>query len=114
MKQRRIISLLAGVVVAAAGGATTVALAPPGDAAVIRAAAGPLAACADAPWAEGTAYPVGARVTYQGRTYRALVAHTAAPGSGWNPAAAPSLWADLGACTGGARPSAPPQGQVFF
>src|SRR5262245_19879559 len=58
-----------------------------------------LAACANVPaWAEGTAYAAGAQVTYQGRLYRARVAHTPPVGAGWNPVAAASLWEDLGAC----------------
>ncbi|WP_407664378.1 carbohydrate-binding protein, partial [Micromonospora parastrephiae] len=35
------------------------------------------------------------------RLYQALVTHTAHPGAGWNPAGTPSLWRDLGACSGG-------------
>ncbi|WP_344158002.1 glycosyl hydrolase family 18 protein [Kribbella yunnanensis] len=56
------------------------------------------AACTAPAWAEGVAYAAGAKVTYQSRTYQARSAHTAPPGSGWNPVAAPSLWLDLGAC----------------
>jgi len=43
-------------------------------------------------WAEGTTYQVGAVVSYQGSTYKALVTHTAYAGAGWNPAATPSVW----------------------
>ncbi|WP_113704834.1 carbohydrate-binding protein [Nonomuraea lactucae] len=42
-------------------------------------------------WKAGTAYAVGARVTYAGVAYRCLQAHTAQ--TGWEPPAAPSLWA---------------------
>ncbi|WP_368856905.1 carbohydrate-binding protein, partial [Micromonospora echinofusca] len=66
-------------------------------------------ACSAPAWAEGTSYPAGSRVTYQSRTYEALVTHTAVPGAGWNPVAAPSLWRDLGPCDGG-PPSPTPTG----
>ncbi|WP_284699957.1 glycosyl hydrolase family 18 protein [Chitinolyticbacter albus] len=51
-------------------------------------------------WAEGKAYAVGNQVTYNNRNYQALVAHTAYAGTGWNPAASPTLWKDIGACGG--------------
>ncbi len=57
-------------------------------------------ACTAPAWAEGNTYHVGDQVTYQGHLYQALVTHTAYPGAGWNPAATPSLWQDLGACSG--------------
>ncbi len=41
-------------------------------------------------WAAGTAYAVDARVTYGGREYVCLQAHTAQPG--WEPPNAPALW----------------------
>ena len=62
--------------------------------------------CTAPTWAEGNTYTAGAQVTYQARQYQALVTHTAHPGAGWNPAATPSLWRDLGACTPG--PTDPP------
>ena len=65
------------------------------------AAVSPFIACTYPNWAEGTAYKVGDRVTYQGHAYEALQAHTALVGAGWTPAATPALWKDLGACTGG-------------
>src|SRR6185503_8527723 len=70
-------------------------------------------ACTAPAWAEGNTYTAGQQVTYQGRLYQALVTHTAWPGAGWNPASTPSLWTDLGACTGtppsaSASPSRPP------
>ncbi|MGC4790631.1 carbohydrate-binding protein [Micromonospora sp. DT178] len=67
-----------------------------------------LAACAAPAWAEGTTYAAGSRVSYAGRSYQALVTHTPPPGAGWNPAATPSLWKDLGACDGGGTPSPTP------
>ena len=42
-------------------------------------------------WAAGTAYHVGDVVTYGGRSYRCLQAHTALPG--WEPPNVPALWA---------------------
>ena len=69
----------------------------------VRAAA---VVCSAPGWAEGVTYAVGAQVTYGGRLYSALVTHTAYVGAGWNPAATPSLWRDLGTCTGG--PTTPP------
>jgi chitinase len=65
-------------------------------------------ACSAPPWTEGTSYAVGAQVTYNGHLYQALVAHTPPPGAGWNPAATPALWKDLGACTGGGPTTPPP------
>jgi chitinase len=59
-------------------------------------------------WAEGNTYTVGTQVTYNGRLYQALQTHTAYVGAGWNPAATPSLWQDLGACTGGTPSASPP------
>ncbi len=41
-------------------------------------------------WAAGTAYQVGATVTYGGATYRCLQSHTALPG--WEPPSTPALW----------------------
>jgi chitinase len=68
--------------------------------------AGAAVTCSGTVWAEGNTYTAGQQVTYAGRLYQALVTHTAYVGAGWNPAATPSLWTDLGACTGG--PSASP------
>ncbi|HWG98025.1 MAG TPA: carbohydrate-binding protein, partial [Pilimelia sp.] len=58
------------------------------------------APCSDPAWAEGRTYTAGTKVTYNSRTYQALVTHTAHVGANWNPAATPSLWKDLGACEG--------------
>src|SRR5689334_8288889 len=101
--RRRAFALVAG---AAMMVATGVAFIPSSGAALVGVA--PRAACSAPPWAEGTHYAVGDRVTYNSRTYRALVAHTPPPGAGWNPAATPSLWDDLGACTGGGGSPPPP------
>jgi chitinase len=73
-----------------------------------QAAVSPAVACTAPPWTEGTTYTAGDQVTYQGHQYRALVTHTAYPGAGWNPAATPSLWQDLGACSGGGTPTSSP------
>ncbi|MFD0683544.1 carbohydrate-binding protein [Actinomadura fibrosa] len=64
-------------------------------------------ACAFPAWAEGTTYAVGAKVTYNGKGYEAIVAHTAYPGAGWNPASTPTLWRDLGTCDGSTPPTTP-------
>src|SRR5689334_8059023 len=64
--------------------------------------------CTAPAWAEGNSYTVGQQVTYNGRLYQALQAHTAWPGAGWNPASTPTLWSDLGACDGGQPTSRPP------
>src|SRR2546429_6930918 len=101
--RRRALALLAG---AAMTVATVLVLVPGVRAAVVS---GPgavvLVACNAPAWAEGTSYQVGQQVTYNGRLYQALVAHTPPPGAGWNPAATPALWKDLGACDGGGSPT---------
>lgn len=73
-----------------AGGAAALAT----GAAIPATAAEP---CATA-WAEGSTYTVGAWASYNGRNYEAIQAHTAHVGAGWNPAATPTLWRDLGVC----------------
>ena len=89
--------------------ATTLVLVPSGRAAQVDGPpAGVLVVCTSPPWAEGVSYAVGSRVTYLGRLYEAMVAHTPPPGAGWNPVAAASLWRDLGACDGGPPPPPPP------
>src|SRR4051794_28344566 len=98
MKARRRVTAVLGAAIAVAAG---LALAPTSQAAVVGVSMAPAATCSAPAWAEGTSYAVGSRVTYQGRTYQALVAHTPPAGAGWNPAATPSLWKDLGACSGG-------------
>ncbi len=72
-----------------------------------QAASAPPAACASPAWAEGNTYTVGTTVTYSGHAYKALVTHTAYVGAGWNPAATPSLWTDLGTCAGGTTSPTP-------
>src|SRR5438477_9872439 len=94
----------AATIIAAALALVPIALAvvagsPPAAAAV---------ACTAPAWAEGTSYRVGDQVTYNGHQYQALVAHTPPPGAGWNPAATPSLWKDLGACGGTPSPTTSP------
>ena len=74
---------------------TAMVLAPSGSADVVV-----QVVCTAPAWAEGNSYTVGQQVTYNGRLYQALQAHTAWPGAGWNPAATPTLWKDLGACDG--------------
>lgn len=44
-----------------------------------------------AAWAVNTNYQINDLVTYQGKTYRAIQAHTSLPG--WEPAIVPALWA---------------------
>ncbi|MEO9386715.1 lytic polysaccharide monooxygenase [Chromobacterium phragmitis] len=46
-------------------------------------------------WREGLAYAVGQVVSYQGRRYRCLQAHTAWAGAGWTPSTQPALWAPV-------------------
>lgn len=90
-------ALAAGVLVASG---SVLAFQPSGAAAV---------ACSPTNWAEGVGYTAGQQVTYQSTLYQALVTHTAWAGTGWNPAATPTLWSSLGACTGGpASPSPSP------
>ncbi len=45
-------------------------------------------------WAPSTLYRIGDRVTYGGRTYRAIQAHTSLPG--WEPSIAQALWSPVG------------------
>ncbi|WP_169741299.1 carbohydrate-binding protein [Andreprevotia chitinilytica] len=72
---------------------TTLALSPTASA----------AACAPA-WQEGSTYSVGQVVSYLGNNYKALQAHTAYVGAGWNPAAATTLWTLTGSCSGSTTP----------
>ncbi|SNY49053.1 glycosyl hydrolase family 18 protein [Paractinoplanes atraurantiacus] len=92
--RRLVLALVTGVAVAAG---SAVLVAGPGSAAV---------ACSAVTWSEGPTYTAGQQVTYNAHLYQALVTHTAWAGTGWNPAATPTLWKDLGACTGG--PTTPP------
>jgi chitinase len=107
MRPRRwAVALVAGAAMTIASG---LAVVPGGQAAVLSGSSNTVLVACNAPaWAEGVSYAVGARVTYNGRLYEAIVAHTAWPGAGWNPAATPSLWRDLGACDGGGNPPPPP------
>ncbi|UXY16382.1 glycosyl hydrolase family 18 protein [Chitiniphilus purpureus] len=58
-------------------------------------------------WQEGSAYTAGTVVNYNGRDYKALVAHTAYAGANWNPASTPTLWQDLGPANGGSPTPTP-------
>ncbi|MFI1194486.1 carbohydrate-binding protein [Micromonospora sp. NPDC020750] len=104
MKLRRgATALLAGATLVVATGALTATgglAAAATDPATVAAVA-----CSAPGWAEGTSYPAGTRVSYAGRIYQALVTHTPPAGAGWNPAAAPSLWKDLGPCDGTPSPT---------
>ena len=99
----RWVALVAGAMTVAAGVMTAPAVfaATPTGATVA-------VACSAPAWAEGTAYAAGALVTYNGRLYRARVAHTPPVGAGWNPVAAASLWEDLGACDSTTPPTTSP------
>ncbi|GAA4724305.1 carbohydrate-binding protein [Phytohabitans rumicis] len=103
--RRRAIALVIG---AATAIATVVVTAPSGGAATLGAPTVALVVCSAPAWAEGVSYAAGARVTYGGRLYEAIVAHTPPAGAGWNPAAVPALWRDLGACDGTTSPSPTP------
>src|SRR4051812_31982246 len=50
-------------------------------------------------WQDGSTYPAGAIVYYNGRIYKSRQQQTDYLGAGWNPAAAASLWLDLGVAT---------------
>ncbi|GIF15630.1 carbohydrate-binding protein [Actinoplanes teichomyceticus] len=91
--RRQVLALVAGAGVALG---SVVAFSPAGEAAVT---------CSSVAWAEGVTYRAGTQVTYRSRLYQALVTHTAHAGAGWNPAATPTLWGDLGACSGGGTPT---------
>ncbi|WP_035059163.1 glycosyl hydrolase family 18 protein [Andreprevotia chitinilytica] len=67
----------------------------------------PAAAWAYPVWQDGGTYTAGTIVYYNGHDYQALVTQTDYVGAGWNPAAAQSLWKDLGVDTGG-TPTATP------
>lgn len=101
--QRRTFALIAGAAVTLVAG-MVMATVTQAEAASNAAAA---VTCSAPAWAEGNTYTAGTQVTYGGRLYQALVTHTAYVGAGWNPAATPSLWTDLGACTGGTTSPTP-------
>jgi chitin-binding protein len=69
------------------GGSTTAPTTPPTTAPTTA----PTTPPAGGSWAAGTAYRVGDVVTYGGRSYRCIQAHTALPG--WEPPNVPALWA---------------------
>jgi chitinase len=101
--QRRTFALIAGAAVTLVAG-LVMATVTQANAASNAAAA---VTCSATAWAEGNTYTAGQQVTYGGKLYQALVTHTAYVGAGWNPAATPSLWKDLGACTGGTPTTSP-------
>jgi chitinase len=92
--RRRVVALLAGAAMTVASAFLIVP----------QVAATAAVVCTAPAWAEGNTYTAGTQVTYASRLYQAMVTHTAHVGAGWNPAATPSLWRDLGACTGGPTP----------
>lgn len=59
-------------------------------------------------WQDGGTYSAGTVVYYNGHDYKALVTQTDYAGAGWNPAATPALWQDLGVDTGGSTPTPTP------
>jgi chitinase len=65
-------------------------------------AAANIHAQAQAAWAPNVAYAVNTQVTYNGRLYKCLQAHTSQVG--WEPATTPALWQDIGAA--GTSPTA--------
>jgi chitinase len=58
-----------------------------------------------ASWQEGNTYTAGTTVDYAGKTYAALVTHTAYAGAGWNPASTPTLWKETGVGSPTASPA---------
>ncbi len=58
-----------------------------------------------AAWQEGTTYSVNTVVDYNGKTYSAIVAHTAYAGAGWNPASTPTLWKETGTSSATSAPT---------
>ncbi|MBM5571606.1 MULTISPECIES: carbohydrate-binding protein [Deefgea] len=58
------------------------------------------AAIACAPWQEGVSYQLKDRVSFAGKYYQALQAHTAYSGSNWTPNVTPALWVNLTQCDG--------------
>lgn len=98
-----------GLAVTVALTATSALTLSPGSAAEVNGSAVAVQAECTAPeWAEGNTYAVGDKVTYEGRLYEARLAHTAYPGTGWNPAATPTLWKDLGSCDTDPPPTTSP------
>jgi hypothetical protein len=54
-------------------------------------------------WSAGQAETIGTLVTFGGREFKCLQAHTSQ--AGWEPPNAPALWSDMGACSGAATPT---------
>ncbi|WP_051304668.1 glycoside hydrolase family 19 protein [Chitinilyticum litopenaei] len=67
-----------------------------------------VAAHAAPAWQEGATYTAGSVVSYNGSDYSALVTHTAYAGTGWNPAASPTLWKAIGNSSPTTAPTATP------
>jgi chitinase len=59
-----------------------------------------------ASWQEGNTYQANTVVDYNGKTYSALVTHTAYVGAGWNPASTPTLWKETGTSSATPAPTA--------
>ncbi|WP_156970664.1 glycoside hydrolase family 19 protein [Andreprevotia chitinilytica] len=59
-------------------------------------------------WQEGQTYSAGTLVDYQGKTYQALVTHTAYLGTGWNPASSATLWKMVATSSPTPSPTAAP------
>ncbi|WP_348943728.1 S8 family serine peptidase [Chitinibacter sp. FCG-7] len=84
----------------------------PTPAPVITPTPAPVTGC-HAAWLEGKTFAAGDLVTYAGRNYRATSTHTAHIGANWNPKSTPTLWQDIGACTGGNATPAPTSSPVI-
>ncbi|QLI83248.1 hypothetical protein HZU75_10745 [Chitinibacter fontanus] len=61
-----------------------------------------------ATWQEGNTYSAGTTVDYNGKTYTALVTHTAYVGANWNPASTPTLWKETGTSSSTPTPTTAP------
>jgi hypothetical protein len=59
-----------------------------------------------APWAPGTHYAVGALVSFKGKVFRCIQAHTAI--DGWFPDIVPALWSPVQCAGGGGAPPPKP------
>jgi len=91
MKANTTLSILFAFAGAACGSST--------DASLSSDSALSAAQCASAsPWAESTAYPIGAVVSFDGGMYTCIQAHTSL--AGWTPSAVPALWQPA-TCAGG-------------
>ncbi|TJZ65219.1 carbohydrate-binding protein [Chitiniphilus eburneus] len=57
---------------------------------------GPVQRCA--PWQAGYSYALGDQIRFEGDYYRARQAHTAHPGTEWQPPRVPALWQPIQQC----------------